>query len=240
LIRKRTEDRIDELVGVIKQMIETAQTENARSAFEAATKAVREWLVNNGVLPKLAFDVHANLIKEMQGLRWASSLRASINRRGHWHNFDYWHGLGFGARSETVSRCEAKIDELKKLVSDAMANPGFTPAHGFLGHFTAELEKAIKAFYEWVQTLGESAFKSQLGDDAAYWARCRDRWGGGGGYRDAITEWTEGWFSETARKEREAFIEGEIQARWAEMLAKMNEALSSNGSQGGTAAGGQA
>jgi len=38
-------------------------------------------------------------------------------------------------------------------------------------------------------------------------------------------------FGEAARNERDVFIEGEIQARWAEMLAKLNDIFSSDGSQ---------
>jgi plasmid maintenance system antidote protein VapI len=223
-LRKRMERKIDELIGVIHELV-AAKTEEARAIFEAATASIRAWLAANNQPPKLDFEVHSNLIREMYGLRWASSLRASVNRRGNWHNFDYWLGLGFGARSETVKKFETRIEELKKLIKESLANPDYAPAHGFLTHFLSELEAVVNSFYQWVQSLGENVFKSQLGDDASYWAKCRDRWGGGGGYRDAVTDWTGDWFSEESRKQREILLQTEIQARWTEMMTKLSESL---------------
>lgn len=226
-IRQRQEREIEVLVATIDRLIANRKTEEARAVFQAATKPIRIWLANNTQLPESKADSHASLVKDMAHLRYVASLRASVNRRGNWHNFDYWHGLGFGTRSATVVRTADQVKALKVLVASSLADSDFATTHDFLRHFLSEVEKATTDFYQWSQALGEGAFQSQLGDDAKYWSACRDRWGGGPGYRDDIKVRTQGWFTEESRQERRAFIDAALKKRWAEVLADLDVQLSS-------------
>jgi hypothetical protein len=226
-LRKRQEAEIDLLVATIDGLITNRKTEEARAVFRAAIKPLRVWFANNGRLPESTDDKHGALLREMNNLRYVSSLRASVNRRGNWYNFDYWYGLGFGTRSETVTRTDEPVRELRALVKNALANEDLAAVHNFVRLFSSEIEKAMADFYQWAQTLGESAFKAQLVDDNEYWSDCQERWGGGSGYRNDIMQWTEDWFSDERRQERRDFIDGELQRRWGEILVKLNLALSS-------------
>jgi transcriptional regulator with XRE-family HTH domain len=234
-IRQRQESEIDVLVATIDRLIANRKTEEARAVFQAATKPIRIWLANSNQLTESKADAHASLVKDMARLRYVASLRASVNRRGNWHNFDYWHGLGFGTRSATVARTADQVKALKVLVESSLADGDFATTHDFLRHFLSEVEKAMTDLYQWAQALGEGAFQSQLGDDVKYWSDCRDRWGGGPGYRDTITGWTQDWFSEQSRQERRAFIDAALKKRWAEVLADLDIQLSSQ--EPGTTAG---
>ena len=221
-MRQHQETEIDVLVGTIDRL-----TEEVSAVFQAATRALRNWCARNGQLPKPKAEVNGALLKEMAGLRYASSLRASVNRRGNWHNFDYWHALGFGTRSETVARSAGQVSELKILINSALQDVEFEMAHDFLRFFLAEYEKDVANLYAWAQDLGEAAFKAQLSEALKYWADCQGRWGGGGGYKDQIRTWTQDWFSDEARQSREVFIDTEVNRRWKEILAELSEALSS-------------
>lgn len=198
-----------------------------RAVFEAATKDLRNWFAAHTGLPKADVEVQSALIEEMDGLRYASSLRASVNRGGHWHNFDYWHGLGFGTRREAVARAMKQVEELKVLIAAALRDQDLSTAHDFIKHFSNELETSVGAYYQWTQTLGEGAFQNQLGEDSEYWRKCQGRWGGGPGYKTAISGWTSSWFDAESSKERSEFVEAELQRQWKELFRKLDTQFSS-------------
>jgi transcriptional regulator with XRE-family HTH domain len=232
-MRRQKENEIDVLVGAIDRMITNQKTEEARAVFTAATKSLRIWCAANRQLPPPSGQPSDALLGEMSGLRYASSLRASVNRRGNWHNFDYWHALGFGTRSETVVRTATQVNELKILINAALRDDEYEVSHHFLRFFLAGFDKAVADLYEWAQALGESAYKGQLTQDLQYWSTCQGRWGGGTGYKDDIGRWTLDWFRDEGRQAREDFIETEINRRWEEMLARFHDVLSSGPEQAG-------
>jgi transcriptional regulator with XRE-family HTH domain/GTPase SAR1 family protein len=226
-IRRRQEQEIENLAATIDRLILNRKDAETRAVFEAATKDLRNWFAENTALPEADVEVQSALIEEMDGLRYASSLRASVNRRGNWHNFDYWHGLGFGTRREAVARVAKLVQELDVLIAAALRDGELSTAHDFIKHFANELEKSVGDFYQWTQALGEGAFQNQLGEAFDYWQRCQDRWGRGPGYKSDISHWTSQWFDEDNSKERSEFIEAELQRRWSELLKKLEGQLSS-------------
>jgi transcriptional regulator with XRE-family HTH domain len=232
-IRRRQEVEIENLTGTIGRLILNRKDAETRAVFEAATKALRNWFTSHTGLPKADTKVQSALIEEMDGLRYASSLRASVNRRGHWHNFDYWHGLGFGTRREAVARGAKQVDELKVLIAAVLRDEDLSTAHDVIKHFANELEKLTGDYFQWTQTLGEGAFQKQLGDDFDYWRRCQERWGGGPGYKTAISGWTSSWFGADAGKQRREFIETALQLQWKELFKKLDALLSPADTQTG-------
>ena len=225
-IRQRHENEISALVGTIDRLIANREVEQTQAVFNLATKDLRIWFEKTDGLPVDDLEVQNALIEEMDGLRYASSLRASVNRRGNWHNFDYWHGLGFGTRRESVSRSAKQMTDLKVMIEAALRDDDLSLAHDFIRHFANELEKSVTDFYQWAQSLGESAFQNLLGEDFDYWKKCQDRWGGGPGYKSEISHRTNNWFDDVASKERQKFIEAELQRQWKEALKKLQGLLS--------------
>jgi len=214
-LRQQAEEQIDSLVSTGDHLIANRENEEVRAAFEAVGHSVEVWAGQNGTIPDGVPHVEKTLLADMAGLRYASSLRASVNRRGDWYNFDYWHGLGFGSRCEAVARIEKQIAELKAILKHLNDDDNLSDAHGFLQQLTAEVDSGVKDFYEDVQAVGEAAFGDQLRGDDQYWHRCRNRWGAGQGYKMDIRQWTNDWFSEERRADRRRFIESELQRRWA-------------------------
>jgi transcriptional regulator with XRE-family HTH domain len=226
-VRARHERQIEALRSTVDQLIANRANEEAKAVFEAAVRPLRVWFANNQSLPKGNIHAEKELLEDMDGLRYASSLRASINRHGHWDNFDYWHGLGFGARRETVERSANQTTVLKGLIATTLSDPESAGAHAFLRHFQSQVETGTAKFYQDVQTLGEAAFLDQLTDDSAYWSTCYNRWGGGPGYKNDIRHWTDEWFSDSNRKDRYDFIESEVQRRWRELVERLQVQLAS-------------
>lgn len=226
-LRDKAANRIASLVSTVDHLIANRESEAVRAAFEAVTRRVQVWTEANEVIPDGEPHVENALLADMAGLRYASSLRASVNRRGDWYNFDYWHGLGYGSRREAVARTEKQIAELKAILKNLAEDDGLADAHGFIGHLIAEVDASVNEFFQDIQAVGEAAFGEQLRDDDGYWHRCRNRWGAGSGYKMEIRQWTDDWFSEERRVERRRFIETELQRRWREVVQGLRSRVAS-------------
>jgi hypothetical protein len=225
--RQRASQRISSLVQTVDHLIANRENETVRAALEAVARRVLIWCEANAIIPDGDPRVERELLADMAGLRYASSLRASVNRRGDWYNFDYWHGLGFGARAEAVTRTREQISELKAVLKNLSEDGNLADAHGFLAHLVDEVESATNALFQDIQSVGEAAFGDQLRQDNAYWQDCQNRWGGGPGYKMEIREWTGNWFSEGRRTERREFIERELQQRWREVVNSIRSRVTS-------------
>jgi transcriptional regulator with XRE-family HTH domain len=226
-MRQRWEREVEFLVGTIERLARNRKDEEKRAVFNEATRTLRRWFAANTTLPAMDLKVQSALIEEIDGVRYASSLRASVNRRGNWHNFDYWHGLGFGTRREAVARVEKQMADLKSRVAAVLEDADLSVAHDFIRHFANEVDKAVAEYHQWSQLLGETAFQKKLGEDLGYWEKCQGRWGGGPGYKWQISNWTSDWFGGEASKERSEFIELSLQRQWKESLRKLEGLLSS-------------
>lgn len=225
-LRHRAEDRVLALATTVEQLIENRADAQVRAIFEQATKPLRTWFVNNRKITAEPRPVQGALLDEMQSVRYVGYLRAAVNRRGKWDNFDYWFGLGFGARRETTVRATNQMIELKGLIKTALHDSDLADAHGFLAHFQAQVEEAAKDFFLDVQQLGESAFADQLREAHAYWEQCQNRWGQGRpGYKDDVRRSTKDWFLNKSREARHEFVEKEIQDRWQELMERLAQQL---------------
>ncbi len=226
-VRATYADQIRLATATVNRLVVNKASEQLRAVYLAATRPLRVWFEHNQALPDNDQEVQGSLLEEIDDLRYASSLRASVNRRGSWHNFDYWHGLGFGTRRETVARSAEQVTVLKGHIATGLNDSDLGPAHDFLRQFQAEIDRSLNQFYQDVQTLGETAFLGQLQAAQDYWLRCAQRWGGGPGYKTDIKRWTESWFESDARRERHEFIEAEIQRRWRELIDRLDAQVAS-------------
>lgn len=228
-LRHQAEGRVLALATTVDQLIENKANAQVRAIFEQATKPLRTWFANNGEITAKLRPVQGALLDEMQSVRYVGYLRAAVNRRGKWDNFDYWFGLGFGARREAIARATNQMIELKGLIKTALNDSDLADAHGFLGHFQTQFEEAAKGFFLDVQQLGESAFADQLREAHTYWEHCQNRWGKGPGYKDDIRSSTKVWFLEESRKTRHEFVEKEMQRRWQELTERLTQQLETEG-----------
>lgn len=226
-IRSRYEDQIKTLIATVEGLISNKANEQAKAVFVAATRPLHIWFASNQQLPSINRQPPETLLQEMDSLRYAASLRASVNRFGDWYNFDYWHCLGVGARRAVVTRTAELATVLKGIVVNALNDADLGQAHDFLRHFQTQVDALFTQLYQDVQALGESAFLDQLKTDLAYWSECSGRWGQGPGYKSDIRQWTDTWFSNREHQRRCEFIESEIQRMWRELLNKLSEQITS-------------
>ena len=136
-MRRAYEEQIDSLVSTVARFITNRANEEMRATFQAATRPLRIWFTQNSELATLQQDIDVALLEKMDGIRYASTLRASVNRRGTWHNFDYWqasalelverpsHGPLRRSRYSRVLRHALGDDELRRRprLSTSLPNP---------------------------------------------------------------------------------------------------------------------
>lgn len=221
-LRAQADNEIRDLVATTNRLIANKENEQVRAVFEQVCRTIAVWLANNETLRHAGAQPAVALLEEMDGLRYAATLRASVARLGSWPSFDFWHGLGFGARREAVTRTRDQLIELKGLLQTMLNDGELTEAHDFVRHFLIQAEEVATDFFQKCQTLGETAFATQLKEAHEYWRKCQSRWGQGSGYKTDIRRWTDAWFSDAARKERHEFLESELQRSWQEALSRLS------------------
>jgi hypothetical protein len=232
-IRANEEAQVRTLVSSVETLISNKTNEQTKAVFAEAVRPLRVWFATNRSVPATDETPADNLLNDMEGLRYAASLRASVNRYGNWYNFDYWHSLGFGLRRNVVGRFAEKVTVLRGILDNALSDQDLAEAHDFLRHFKSEVEEALKQFYQDVQSLGESAFLDRLKEAYDYWNRCSSRWGQGSGYKSDIRSWTGDWFSAEEREARRQFIEQEIQRGWEGVVQTLTDQLAETGEEAG-------
>ena len=226
-MRRKYEMQLDELSNTVRDLLNNKQVAEVRAVLDAAIRPLQVWFNTHQVLESVDHDIETKLLRDMGAIRYAATLRASVNRRGSWDNFDYWLGLGLGTRQHTIARMAEQLTVLRGMIQNSLDTPDLTQAHGFLKHFRNQIDNAVSEFEQQVQTVGETAFSEQLRGDLPYWGKCQGRWGQGKGYKDDLATWTRAWFEEDSehRKERYEYIDKEVKRRWREMLAKLSAQL---------------
>ena len=219
-VRCRIENQLSGLIDTVDQLIENRTNEEVRLVFEHATHRVETWLASHVMVPEGQQHVQDALLEDIENVH-ASTLRASVNRLGDYQKFDYWHGLGSGARRNAKQRTDKLMIELHGVIQNAVDDEQLSHAHDFLRHFETQVDEGYKGFLLSVQALGEMAFREQFKADREYWTECQAFWGQGAGYRLAVKGRTSNWFSEDERFDLHKFLESEVQRMWTGLLEQL-------------------
>lgn len=226
-LREKWSAQMRQLVKTVRHLIENKEDNELRAVFEAALNPIKKWLANNDEIAEGEGNFAVGLLSGISGVH-ASSLRASVNRRGRWYSFDYWQALGTGTRQSVVARTKEQRGGLELLLKNEIEDPEHENVKDFLQHFESQAQDEFQEFFIWVSNVGESAYVDQLSKDDSYWHQAQGRWGLGSGYKDDIRHWTRAWFSEEDRRERNAFIEEEIKVRWRHLVERLLDKLGSD------------
>lgn len=227
-LRDRWESRADLLVETVDQLIENKANEQMKEVMETAFGPILEALEHFKAIADKHQSFHGELVSDIAGIHYASSLRASVNRRGVWHNFNYWHGLGSGARQAMLSHLSEQITKLKGVIETQVSTYADQPFGSFLIHFQQLFMQKLKQFFVWVTQVGETAFYERFHSDDQYWSKAQGRWGSGPGYKDDISNWTSDWFKQPEPADRAAFLDSEIDLKWNNLVEELQDVLASS------------
>ena len=227
-LRKKWEKRAGLLIDTVDRLIANKADEKMKEAMDSAFAPILQALSNHKEISDENTDYHDKLVKDINGVRYASSLRASVNRRGDWQNFNYWHGLGNGARQAVKARTKEQVTKIMGVIETQVTSSEDQPFGNFLVHFQQQFEEKAKEFFVWVGRIGETAFYEQFHSDDEYWHQAQRRWGAGKGYKDDISGWTDEWFDKTEPRDRSEFLDAEITLKWKHLIEELQEVLDSS------------
>lgn len=150
----------------------------------------------------------------------ASSIAASMNRRGGWSQFSVHHLLGVGVRSDAAARSLRAFVGIDEIIGDLEVQfahlPDVTQA---LAGLRDEMKEWEQEFLAQALALGRAAFKPQLDEANELWRACVERWGQGAGYRDNIASILDDWFrtNENLDSARRS-VESGLNQIWKELV----------------------
>jgi hypothetical protein len=153
---------------------------------------------------------------------------ATTRRQGLWYNLNVYHALGEGAAAEAKRRSQLSFDALEEHLNNMLGKKDFRSSHPFLREIRKNVALWKESFVDRVQREATETFRPPLQDDIAFWNRCRERWGGGGGYiKDIGTTFRE-WFEEPNREHLHKLLESKTAQAWEQEVLDPLRALCSD------------
>ncbi len=214
--------RIGELVETVRELIEHHGDLQVQAIIQDAAKRLRTWLANNRQLDPIPIDTHVPLLLAIQRSH-PSTIRATVRRKGAWHNLDYSHHLGFGARTVAANSVGKRVEGFQAIANNIVQDPEMSHAHNFARETGKLLESATDAFLKKIQILGQSAYDTDLQGDANFWQDCMDDWGSG--YRPRISDRNRNWFTDATHQQPANLIEQVIRDGWADITSDIEKTL---------------
>lgn len=223
-LRAQQRERIVSLGEDVEHLRENLENAAVEEAIRETVDQLGRWVQAHGELGEVSDKAQHQLLRLMNSI-YASTVRASVRRRGEWHNLNYYYQLGHGARTLGVKHMTPLVDKLQAVIEHMLGDPGLADARPFLKQVLDALETNVDTQFKQLQVAGATLFEESLKADATLWARCEERWGAGPGYRDDIVRWSERWFDDDARQPMHAEVGKIIRAGWANILASISQML---------------
>lgn len=217
-------------IADIEKAVADIETEIVSKADKSAQKQVRAtlkaWIKKAQAHPPQLKEYFLPLINDIKDKgTYASSVRASINRRGEWHNLDYYQLLAASAREQVVETIGALQDEFIVLIDNMLNQDALQPAFGLLKQLKQATEKRLGDIYQEAFTEGRAAYEDELIADGQLWRNLSSEWGKGSGYKVRVSGISSDWFVKLGYQKHEALVTKKIQAEWLHYVKEVQDIL---------------
>ena len=218
-IRLRQCARLNDAISGAIELVENVDEAQVQEIYQLAAHRMTVWLDSNREIDDLTARLENSLIAAINRA-YASSVRASVRRRGDWYNLDYSYQLGYGARVMAARSVDRKREDFKAITENLLQDQELEPAFGLVRQARRILEDGTDSLLLQSERLGERIYIQHLEPDSAFWWRCDGEWGQGYGYRDRVAQHHRNWFSDNDQ-DFQAMVQELVEREWRQILERL-------------------
>ncbi|WP_296030625.1 hypothetical protein [uncultured Alcanivorax sp.] len=217
-------------ISDIEKAISDIETElvsqSARAAKNQVKNTLEPWIKKaQGCSPSLK-EYFLPLINDIKNKgTYAASVRASVNRRGEWHNLDYYQLLATGSREQVVDQIGTLKDEFIVLIDNMLSQNELQPAYALLKQLKQTTEKRLGDIYQKAFAKGRAVYEDKLSSDNQLWNVLFKQWGMGPGYKDRVSGNSETWFHTRKYPEFESSVTRQVVEEWQLYVNEVRDML---------------
>lgn len=201
-------------------------SQSAKAAKNQVKNTLEPWIKKaQGCSPALR-EYFLPLINDIKNKgTYAASVRASVNRRGEWHNLDYYQLLATGAREQVVDQIGTLKDEFIVLIDNMLSQNELQPAYALLKQLKQTTEKRLGDIYQKAFAKGRAVYEEKLSSDNQLWNGLFQEWGMGPGYKDRVSGNSETWFHTRKYPEFESSVTRQVVEEWQRYVNEVRDML---------------
>ena len=225
-LRARRVAQIQEVGAAVEEIAKHRERALARAAFETVSAAIHSWAQAGRTRMAEIRHLYKPLVDDMTTKEvYASSIRASVNRRGSWSNFDFYYKLAVAARKKAVTSFHEAVEEIELVLKNLERQDALKPVHPFIRQLQLAVQERMERLYDTAAVRGRTAFEDNLKGDFSFWSDQQDEWGRGPGYKVRIAQGTEGWFHHHPPAKQEEAIQQEVLNGWIALIEEVESLL---------------
>jgi hypothetical protein len=225
-LRKRRADQIHEIAAALEEITKHREKAQAKAAFGIVSHAIRSWAQASRQRLVEVHHIYKSLVDDMTTKEvYASSIRAAVNRRGYWGNFDFYYKLAVAARKKSVTSFGEAVDEIKLVLANFERQDELKAAHPFIRQLIHAVNERMEHLYDNAATMGRVAYEDTMKADQLFWGDQQSEWGRGSGYKVRIAQGTEGWFHHHSPSSTDAQIQQRVMQQWNELITEVESLL---------------
>jgi transcriptional regulator with XRE-family HTH domain len=221
VVRDSFRMQLNETIEDTERLLANHEQEQVQEVIRSAGKLIESWVRQHETLPKPNVNVQDDLINAMNRAH-ASTIRATIWRKGKWNNLDYCHHLSYGSRLLANKLLMSNVSKFKDYCRTLSGNSEYTDAQDFIKQAENTLSSAFNELLEKVELTGKDYFSNELasGYATSLWSNCEAEYGRG--YRNSVVQHNKDWFNEVRTQKLEQDLYTFIEREWKLALNKVS------------------
>ena len=225
-LRDEHYQRLNEIEDAVLDIEKELLSQSAQQAKQQVKSTLEPWLKKAQSCSPSLKEYFLPLIRDIANKgTYASSVRASVNRKGEWINLDYYQSLATCARQQVVEQIDSLKDELLVLIDNMLAQNDLQPAYALLKQLKHTTEKRLGDMYQQVLSKGRAVYEADLSNDTQLWNKLKQEWGRGLGYKGRIGSSSQQWFQHRNYPDFESKVTKHAVDNWHRYVEEVQQLL---------------